>query len=123
MTADELATLAKVERLLADQQADDYANGDPKSWRLVAAQTLLRGLLAEPQVNPGEAKATENIAETLEQMYVIRQHAEPEPVGMVDLVRVVVHEARRTGLLAEGEESRAAHPDAWPEMPPETRHA
>jgi hypothetical protein len=62
MTADERATLAKVERLLAKERLERQLAQERLMLKhydlplLDEALALLRGLLAEPQVNPSEAK-------------------------------------------------------------------
>jgi hypothetical protein len=142
MTADELATLAKVERLLAgddvrDAVAAELERGDrcgvgPLSkgeyrddavaiLSIVREHVRGRGLLAEPQVNPSEAKAMNGFSDFAEPYCAgWNRHAEHGDSSPEEFTRLLMDafensgperarrlvDQMRAGLLAEGEESQ-----------------
>jgi hypothetical protein len=146
MTADERATLVKVERLLAgddvrDAVAAELERGDrcgvgPLSkgeyrddavaiLSIVREHVRGRGLLAEPRVNPSEAKddlerggyieapkrlLPRSVSAASFDPYMLAMSAKTINAGVIHEVVVkawvVLWLLERAGLLAEGEESR-----------------
>lgn len=140
MTADELATLAKVERLLAEDWTSRLTI--PDVARRDEALALLRGLLAEPQPDESQAKRAPKPLHELKPHFVMPSIEAPFLAGglglaepqvnpseakgrellrafdqidsamhelddaeALDAIVGIVNDAR-AGLLAEGEESR-----------------